>query len=95
MEEQLSHAQNGMLQALSGSIIEEHAARLGGWPGRAFSFKYRVSGSPGIQHVRIYLVENRAYLLAVAGHPDYVSREDADRFFGSFSLRREDASGQN
>jgi hypothetical protein len=79
-------SQDGMVQALGGTLLKEREIQLGKWPGRAFSFTFSTRVGPGIQHARVFLVNRRVYILTVAGHPDRVNERDAEAFFDSFFL---------
>lgn len=71
--------QNGVLD---GTLVEESDVMLGEYAGR----QLEVSGSEGYIKLRVYLVEERLYLLLAASETQEKFPPAGDRFFNSFKL---------
>jgi hypothetical protein len=87
-EARLDMARDGMIRVLSGTITSETKINLDGtYPGRELLaiFTNPAEGT-GILRVRIYMVDQRLYMVYVAGKKDWVHSPERDEFLDSFAL---------
>jgi hypothetical protein len=68
-----------------GKLVSETKVEIDTYPGREFVVK---AADMGQYVVRVYLVENRLYLLAAGGKDFTADHADVVKFFSSFKLKR-------
>jgi hypothetical protein len=78
----LNAGRDSSVRSASGTLVSERDVTLGRYPGRAFT----IGTSGGIGRVRLYVTENRVYVLIVGGTRAAVTGSNATRFLGSLSI---------
>ncbi len=85
----LDGARDGWLMEIQGTPIEEQAASLGDYPGRAGLAEAEYYGLPMKIKYRIYLVQNRCYQISVWIPKDGTFSEEMETYLQSFALWKE------
>ena len=85
----LDKARDGMVNAITGTLLSEQAISLGGYPGRELKISAKHAGFDLLVRARIYDIGRRVYSLQQVVQKSADSptvAEKATRFFDSFKL---------
>jgi hypothetical protein len=69
----------------NGTFLKEQKITPGEFPWLICEFQYETSGFM-VGRQRLYLANNRLYAVIALGDQDFVTSDDADKFFASFKL---------
>lgn len=84
-QQMLDGARDGAVSNVNGELLEEKELTLGGYPGR--ELKVRVEEEGIVVRARIYLVNERLYVIQAMSKERLASSEDIDKFLDSFELK--------
>jgi len=84
-QQMLDGARDGAVSNVNGELLEEKELTLSGHPGREFKVKVEDEGI--IVRARIYLVNERLYVIQALSKERLASSEDIDKFLNSFELK--------
>lgn len=85
-ETALLKAQETLLNTVQGTLQQEAAIPVDGFPGRSVSFTFDSQGQPRRTLARLVAASGRVYSLTVTGSPDLIKESDVERFFNSFAV---------
>lgn len=77
----------GAVSNVDGTLLEQKDISLDGHPGREMRAEAKLEGDDVIFKARIYLVENRLYMIQVVSLKSKASSADVDKFLDSFQLK--------
>lgn len=86
VEQILDDEIDGLMLEFKGTLVETQHIDLDDYPGRAITAKGKVFDTDVVLTVRVYLVDNRGYMILVAVPVDRVSTVDTEQFLDSFTL---------
>jgi hypothetical protein len=84
-QQMLDGARDGAVSNVNGELLDEKELTLSGYPGREFKVKVEDEGI--VVRARIYLVNERLYVIQALSKERLASSEDIDKFLDSFQLK--------
>ncbi len=87
IQQMLDGARDGAVSNVNGELLEEKELVLNGHPGR--EFKVKVEDEDIVVRARIYLVNERLYVVQALSTERLASSEDIEKFLDSFQLELE------
>jgi len=82
----LDNARDGAANNIKGKVTREKEVELDGHPGREFDVEAKLNGADVKITARLFLVDNRLYMVYVAYKVEQGSAEEIDKFLNSFKL---------
>ncbi len=77
----------GAVSNVGGTLLNQRDLTLNGHPGREIQAEATVEGEEVVFKARIYIVENRLYMIQALSYKADASSPDLDKFLDSFQLK--------
>jgi hypothetical protein len=74
----------GLIGSIDGEMLDEKAVQIGEYPGKEVNINFQ--DGMAIIRIRVYLVENKVYMLQVITKTENDSNDSISRFMNSFAL---------